>query len=375
MSESEKDVYRATVAFSGHIAVAQHHVLIRGGLLDEVGKHIAHACSARRYAVIADNQVADLYGERLLAALAEVGLEARLLRFAAGEWNKTREVWGELTDSMLRSGFGRDSAVIALGGGVTGDLAGFVAATYMRGVPIVQVPTTLLAMVDSSVGGVTGLDTHAGKSLVGADHQPALVLIDPTLLKTLPVPQLSAGLAEAIKHGLILDAGYLDEIAGGVDAILRCEAEKLRALVARSVEIKAEVVGREARETGYRNVLGFGHTVAGAVETLSGYGWLHGEAVAVGLLAEAQIGEAAGVTAAGTAERVQAVLEAARLPVELDPDITADRFFKALELEAKRRGGGPHYTLLAEIGRVAGSREDGWSHAVGEDVVRGVLFG
>jgi 3-dehydroquinate synthase len=375
MSEPEKDVYRVTVTPARPFPVAPYHVLIGCGLLDEAGRRVAEVCSVQRHAVIADSQVADLYGERLLAALAESGGEARLIRFAAGEWNKTREAWGELTDSMLRWGFGRDSAVIALGGGVTGDLAGFVAATYMRGLPVVQVPTTLTAMLDSSVGEVTGLDTQAGKSLVGADHAPALVLVDPALLKTLPAPQMSAGLATAIKHGLILDAGYLDEITVGLESILGREPEGLAATVKRSVEIKADVMGRDSRETGYRTVLDFGHTVAGAVGTLTGYGWLYGEALAVGMLAEARIGEAAGITAPGTAGRIQEMLEAARLPLELDPDITAERFFKALELVGKRRGARPQYTLLTEVGRVAGSRETGWGHAVEDDLVQGVLFG
>lgn len=375
MSEREKDVYRTTVSVAGPQTVTSYDVIVRCGLLDTAGEAVAACCDAHRYAVISDSQVADLYGERFLTSLTDAGLEASLFKFAAGEWNKTREVWGDVTDRLLRSGFGRDSVFIALGGGVTGDLAGFLAASYMRGVPVVQVPTTLLAMLDSAVGGKTGLDTQAGKNLVGAFHQPAQVLIDPEVLKTLPAPQLAAGLAEAIKHGLILDAAYFEDIAAGLEAIFARESGRLAGLVARSVELKAGVVSRDEREEGYRKVLNYGHTVAHAQEALAGYEWLHGEAVAAGLVAEARIGEAAGITEAGAAERIGQLLEAARLPVDLDPEMTAERFFKALEVDKKRRGGRARYTLLAAVGRVAGSADGGWTHEVPDELVREVLFG
>ncbi|NIS01780.1 MAG: 3-dehydroquinate synthase [Gemmatimonadetes bacterium] len=375
MGDQQKDVYRTTVTVPPSTAARSYEVIVRSDLLDQAGEPIADLCPAHRYAVIADTQVADLYGKRLLEALAAAKLEASLFRFPAGEWNKSRQVWGELCDTILRAGFGRDSAVIALGGGVAGDLAGFVAATYMRGVPVVQVPTSLLAMLDSSVGGKTGLDTPMGKNLIGAFHQPAVVLVDPETLKTLPLPQLAAGLSEAIKHGLILDADYFEEIAGRLPAVFDRDSEYLLRLIFRSVELKAGVVSRDERERGYRTVLNFGHTVGHALETLSGYGWLHGEAVAAGLVAEARIGEAAGVTAAGTAQRVQEVLEAARLPVEPEADVTADRFFRALEVDKKRKGGSVRYTLLTRIGEVAGSSGSGWSKEVPEELVRRALFG
>jgi 3-dehydroquinate synthase len=276
---------------------------------------------------------------------------------------------------MLRAGLGRDAVVIALGGGVVGDLAGFVAATYMRGLPVIQIPTTLLAMLDSSVGGKTGVDTGVGKNLVGAFHQPSLVLIDPLVLATLSEPQLAAGLAEAFKHGLILDADYFEGLAASLDSIFAREPEVLTDMIARSVEIKAEVVGRDEREGGYRRILNFGHTIAHVQETLSGYGWLHGEAVAAGMVAEAAIGEAAGVTRTGVADRIREVLIAARLPVELDADVDPSRFFKTLEVDKKREGGRTRYTLLSDVGRVAGSAEGGWTHEVPAGLVEEVLFG
>ncbi len=353
----------------------EYEVVIGAGLLEEAGAIIADVCPAHRYAVISDTRVAEHYGERLSAALSKAGLDSALFKFPAGEWNKTREIWSELTDGLLRAGFGRDSAIIALGGGVAGDMAGFVAATYMRGVPVVQVPTTLLAMVDSSVGGKAGVDTPAGKNLVGAFHQPSLVLVDPNLLSTLSRPQFIAGLAEAFKHGAIRDAAYFEWLVAALQEVLAREMEVLASLVARSVEIKAEVVGRDERESGYRRILNFGHTVAHAQETVSGYSWLHGEAVAAGMVMEAAIGEAMGVTTAGTTERLRGALVSAGLPVELEESLEADRFMKALALDKKRQGGRHRFTLIDEIGEVAGSAEGGWTHEVAEETVRAVLFG
>jgi 3-dehydroquinate synthase len=194
-------------------------------------------------------------------------------------------------------------------------------------------------------------------------------------LKTLPAPQFTSGLAEALKHGLILDAAYFESIAGGLEGLFSQELDRLTDLIARSVEIKADVVSRDERESGYRKVLNFGHTVAHAQEAISGYAWLHGEAVAAGMALEAAIGEAAGVTEGGVSGRIQQVLEAARLPVELDDEVDETRFFEVLEKDKKRAGGRVRYTLIGEIGRVAASEEGDWTHAVPEELVRSVLFG
>ncbi|UCC73521.1 MAG: 3-dehydroquinate synthase [Gemmatimonadota bacterium] len=374
MNGQEHGGHRTTVKVKRDAEVVSYDVWVRPGMLDDAGAMIGSACPADRYAIIADTQVAELYGERTLAALEAEGLKGALLKFPAGEWNKTRESWSELGDGMLRAGFGRDAAVIVLGGGVAGDLGGFVAATFMRGVPLIQIPTTLLAMLDSSVGGMTGVDTPAGKNLVGAFHQPALVLADPAVLTTLPAPQFASGLAEAFKHGLILDAAYFESIADGLEDLFARDPERLSDLIARSVEIKAEVMSRDEWEGGYRRVLNFGHTLASAQEAISGYAWLHGEAVAAGMALEAAIGEAAGVTRPGVSVRVREVLEAARLPVALDQDADPTRFFEALERAGKREGGQVRYTLLVDIGLVAGSDEGSWTHPVPEELVRAVLF-
>ncbi len=351
-----------------------YEVWVRPGALDDAGALIHDACPAHRYAVITDSQVAEIYGGRLQAALKAAKLDAAQFVFPAGEWNKTREIWGELTDELLKSGYGRDSAIIALGGGVVGDLVGFVAATYMRGTPVVQIPTSLLAMVDSSVGGKTGVDTTAGKNLVGAFHAPSIVIIDPSVLRTLPNHQLAAGLAEALKHGMILDADYFDEILGGIDDIFGRDIESLGDIVRQSVEMKADVVSRDAREAGYRRILNFGHTVAHALEAVSGYELLHGEAVAIGLTCEAALGEEVGVTESGVKERVQAALEAARLPTEIDEEIDSERFLETLSLDKKRLGGQVRYTLIGEIGRIADPGDGSWTHEISDETVKKVLF-
>lgn len=347
-----------------------YEVWIGRGLLGDLGRLARERCPAHRYAVITDSQVAHRYAEAALGALA--GLDAALFAFPAGEWNKSRETWARLCDQMLAAGFGRDSAVIALGGGVVGDLAGFVAGTFLRGIPVVQVPTSLLAMLDSSIGGKTGVDTEAGKNLIGVFHPPALVVIDPATLSTLPAHQLAAGLAEALKHGAIADAAYFETVERSADAYFAHDPEALDAMIVRSLEIKAAVVEADEREAGYRKVLNFGHTVAHALEASVGYELLHGEAVAIGMVAEARLGEAVGITRPGTAERLGAALQTARLPAELPTDLRPETFLRTLALDKKRAGGVVEYTLVAEIGRAAGGPP--WTRPLPEETVLRVLF-
>lgn len=325
-------------------------VLVEGGALARLCQELERFLPAHRYAVIADDRVAELYGERVLVALGAAGLPAELLRFEAGEARKTRETWAALTDTMLARGFGRDAAVLALGGGVTGDLAGFVAATYLRGLPLAQLPTSLLAMVDSAVGGKTGVDTPAGKNLVGSFHPPRLVLADTETLATLPEEHLRAGLAEALKHGAIADAGYLEWIESSLPGLISGDPVLLAALVRRSVEIKGGIVARDEREGGPRKALNFGHTIGHAVEALSGYRLLHGAAVAIGMAAEARLGEALGVSAAGTATRLERALRGAGLPTELPPEMDRREVLALTRHDKKARGGRVEYVLLERIG-------------------------
>jgi 3-dehydroquinate synthase len=266
---------------------------------------------------------------------------------------------------MLDLRLGRDSCVIALGGGVTGDLAGFVAATYMRGVPLLQVPTTLLAMIDASIGGKTGIDTPAGKNLVGAFHPPCLVVADPELLRSLPATEVRSGMAEAIKHGAILDAGYLAWIEAHAATLLGGDHADLEHLVRRSVELKAAIVAEDPREHGRRAILNFGHTVGHALERLSRYALPHGPAVAAGMVVEAVAGEVLGITEAGTGARIAAILERCGLPARVLPELSAPQILGAMETDKKARRGTARCVLLRMLGECAPADREagtGWTH-------------
>jgi 3-dehydroquinate synthase len=342
---------RDTVA----IAVDSYDAHVGNGLLERAGEIIRAAAPAHRYAIISDDNVAPLYAPRLRASLGAA--QAELFTIPPGESHKTREQWARLTDALLAAGFGRDSAILALGGGVVGDLAGFVAATYMRGIPFVQLPTTLLAMIDASVGGKTGVDTAAGKNLVGAFHRPRAVIADPSVLATLPASHLRSGLAEAVKHGAIADVAYYGSIDSSLPSILANRGNELGDLIARSIEIKASIVRQDEREGGIRRNLNFGHTLGHAIESESGYTLLHGEAIAIGMVLEAKLGESLGVTAPGSVARLRDTLQKAGLPVATPKSLDANRILAATRSDKKAREGVVEYALIAEIGRaIAGVR-------------------
>ena len=329
---------------------------------------------AHRYALITDSNVGPLYASRVASQFEKESVE--VLTIPAGESNKTRDVWARLTDQMLAKGFGRDSAVIALGGGVIGDLAGFVAGTFMRGIPVVQVPTTLVAMVDASIGGKTGVDTQAGKNLVGIFHAPAAVIIDPQTLDTLPLREMRAGFAEIVKHGVIADESYLRLVASRVPEVLSSagglRSDTMLSLIVRSVEIKADIVSRDEREDGLRKTLNFGHTIGHAVELVSGYSLLHGEAVAIGMALEARLAETIGVAQAGTAAAISKALSAAGLPTELPPDLDRDALIEAMRMDKKGLSGRTRLALPSRIGAMAAA-ESGWTVQVSDDQLREVL--
>ncbi len=353
---------------------ASYDILIGRGLLADLPALVKAACPASGYAVITDSHVAKLYGEKLVARCHDAKLHMELFAFPAGEWNKTRETWASLSDRMLARHFGRDSAVIALGGGVAGDVAGFVAATYLRGIPYVQIPTTLLAMIDSSIGGKAGVDVPAGKNLLGAFHQPRLVVADLDVLGSLAAPQLAAGMAEAVKHGVIADRQYFDALEQEHGAVAAREAGALERVVRRSVEIKAAVVAADEREAGRRAILNFGHTVGHAIEATAKFATLHGEAVAIGMAYEARLAEALGIAEPGTADRVQRLLERYNLPLELPASATEDALVAAMQLDKKAREGTVRFALPQAIGRMFADGTS-WTVAAPEDVVRDVLRG
>ena len=328
---------------------------------------------AHRFVIITDSHVAPLYGRRAAEAIGTDPGE--ILVVPAGETSKTRSSWRWLTDQLLEAGFGRDATIIALGGGMIGDLAGFVAATYMRGIPVVHVPTTLLAMIDSSIGGKTGVDTQFGKNLVGAFHRPSGVLADPQVLETLPLKELRTGFAEAIKHGVIADRRYFDSVVRSIPATLYgggAAGDSLNALIVGSIEIKSSIAGVDEREGGPRKVLNFGHTIGHAVEMLSGYSLSHGEAVATGMALEARAAERAGIATGGTADEVRDALSAAGLPVSLPAGMEADRIMAVMRADKKVREGKVRYAVPRAIGEMAGA-DSGWTVSIADGIVMEAL--
>ena len=354
---------------------ASYDIAIGRGLSANLPALLRQHCPAAAYAVITDSHVAKLYGDAVVKQVLGAGHRAELFAFPAGEWNKTRETWASLCDRMLAAHFGRDCAVIALGGGVVGDMAGFVAASYLRGVPYVQVPTSLLAMIDSSIGGKTGVDVPAGKNLLGAFHQPRLVVADLDLLASLPPVQLSAGLAEAVKHGVIADAEYFAFLERDHAAILAKDPAALERVVRRSVEIKAAVVAEDEREAGRRAILNFGHTIGHAIEATSKFEVLHGEAVAIGMVAEARLAEALGVAAQGTAERITHLLERFRLPIEGPNTATFDAMLEVMHADKKSRDGAIRCALPRAVGAMHSDATSGWTTTVDAAELNKVLIG
>jgi len=349
-------------------ALGRYPVYVETGVLGRLGPLLAEHLAGRRVAMIADAAVHRLYRD---GRLGPVGWSGEALTFEPGEESKTRDEWARLTDELLRRGFGRDSGIVALGGGVAGDLAGFVAATYLRGVPYVQVPTTLLAMLDASVGGKTGVDTAEGKNLIGAFHPPAAVIADPAALATLPERDFRGGLAEAVKHGVVADAAYFAWIEREADALLRRDLSALERLVRRSVEIKAEVVSADEREGGRRAILNAGHTVAHALERASAYRVPHGEAVALGLVAEAALAEELGVASPGLGARIAALLTRLGLPVRLASPLPPDAIVPAMASDKKNRAGTIRFALPRAVGAMGGETE--WTVAAPERAIRKAL--
>lgn len=341
-----------------------YDVLIGSGLLDRLDELLAKHCPAERYAIISDSTVASLYGEQAASCVRRYR-PADVFSFPAGEQNKTREQWQGLTDRLVARGVGRDAAVIALGGGVTGDLAGFVAATCYRGIPCVQVPTTLLAMIDSSVGGKTGVDSRLGKNLVGAFHQPRLVVADTDTLRSLPAVHLANGVAEALKHGAVADRTYFSTVVEQRDAVLEARSDTMAALIRRSVEIKAGIVAEDEHDHGRRAVLNFGHTIGHAIESVLEYTVPHGEAVAVGMALEARLGVRLGVTDPETPGLLNQALMAYGLPTEL-PDAPWQSILEAIKRDKKARAGSVRFALVAGIGRPHRGRDGEWTVPVEE---------
>ena len=335
------------------------------GLLASLVELVPALAAAHRVAVVTDDVVGPLYAAQIAAQLGED--RSVLISLPPGEEHKTRLTWARITDALLDAQFGRDSLLIALGGGVIGDLTGFVASTYLRGVPVVQVPTTLLAMVDASVGGKTGVDTERGKNLVGAFHPPLAVVADLDTLGTLPIPERVNGLAEALKHGVICDAGYFDLVAG-TDPL----HPDWHPIVARSVEIKAGVVAADEREHGLRKTLNLGHTIGHAVEQLLQYAVPHGACVAFGMLAETRMAIALGLCDPALEAQVRRALQHFGLPITVPGILTPDAIVDATAGDKKSRAGTVEYALPARCGAMAGA-ERGYGTPVPREIAIAAL--
>ncbi len=331
-----------------------YDIKIGTGLLASVGRECARLALSRRCVIISDRNVAPRYGQAAQEALTKAGFAAALVTIPAGETAKSLRTLKACYDQLAAQRLERKSFIVALGGGVVGDLAGFVAATYLRGLPFVQVPTTLLAQVDSSVGGKVGLNLKAGKNLVGAFHQPRLVLCDLATLASLPMREYRSGLAEVIKYGIIYDAGLFRRLERDLPRLLRRDERTLAAVIARCCEIKADVVRKDETESGLRAILNFGHTVGHALEAISHYGkYLHGEAIAIGQVAAAKLSAQVLGLPAEEVERIERIFQRAGLPTQMKLNAPQrQKILTATSLDKKVSGGEIKFVLARRIGVV-----------------------
>jgi 3-dehydroquinate synthase len=329
-------------------------IKVGGGLLARLGAECAALKLGQRCAVITDRNVGRRYARAAVKSLAASGFNPALVTVPAGEKSKRLAVVEHCHNELARHRLERKSFVVALGGGVVGDLAGFVAATYLRGIPFVQVPTTLLAQVDSSVGGKTGVNLKAGKNLVGAFYQPRLVLCDLDTFATLPQREYVSGLAEVIKYGIIYDPILFAQLERSLPKLLERDAATLATVVARCCEIKAAVVGQDETESGLRAILNFGHTLGHALENSAGYGkYLHGEAISVGQVAAAKLSEKLLGLPSGEVERIVKLFQRAGLPTAFRLNAPGrKRLFAAMRLDKKVSAGEVKFVLARKIGRV-----------------------
>jgi 3-dehydroquinate synthase len=336
-----------------HTGERSYDVLIGSGLLEHAGEPIGKRLPERRCAIISDTNVAALFGERLEASLTMAGFEPTRVVVPAGEKAKTLEQADAVCDTMFGAGLDRQSLVIGLGGGAVGDLSGFAAAIFHRGIPHIQIPTTLLAMIDSSIGGKTGVNTSAGKNLLGAVHQPALVIDDVDLLQTLPRRDFKQGFAEIVKHAIIADAEMFGTLANSPEAKLdRLNRSSLEDLIRRNVELKARIVASDERDrTGERAVLNFGHTAGHAIERAGNYSeFLHGEAISLGIVAACSVSmKKAGLTR-GQRDAIVDLLRQFDLPTSLPSGFPREKIFESIKSDKKFERGEVRFVVTPKIG-------------------------
>ncbi len=343
-----------------------------GMALDQAGPRIKGLGLGRKLAMVVNPTVKELYGKRLVESLKAQGFLVMSIVIPDGEQYKNLDWANAIYTALLTNAFDRTSAIVALGGGVIGDLAGFAAATYMRGIPFIQVPTTLLAMVDSSVGGKTGVNHAMGKNMIGAFHQPRKVLMDLDALRTLPKAEFLSGMAEVIKYGVIRDSAFFDYLDVNRDRILRLETEVLAHIVRRSCELKAEVVGRDERESGLRAILNFGHTVGHAIEKAENYTMRHGEAVAIGMVYASRLAHRTKICDASVPDRVEKLIASYGLPTDLralSRKPTVLELMDTLQIDKKAEAGKVKFVLPTKIGEVVITKE--WEEERLQELIAG----
>ena len=340
-----------TMSVRVELGERSYNIVIGAGLLARLGEFFQPLGFGKHGVIITDMNVEPLYAEQLNEALLARGFETAVMIVPAGEASKSLRQASRLLRQMPALGLDRKSFVVALGGGVVGDLAGFVAATYLRGLALVQVPTSLLAQVDSAVGGKTGVNLPQGKNLVGAFYQPRLVLSDTDTLATLPERELRAGFAEVVKDGAIRDAEYFAWLESNRERVLKLDAGAVAHVVGRCCEIKAEIVSADERESGIRAWLNFGHTLGHAMEALAEYeGLLHGEAISMGMVAAAYLSQKRAGLPSTHAARLRSLLESSGLPVQLRDSFDVAELFEVMRLDKKAQAGRLRFVLLKRLG-------------------------
>ncbi|OUL23741.1 3-dehydroquinate synthase [Nostoc sp. T09] len=349
-----------------------YEIAIAPGSLDRLGEQMSSLKLGKKVLLVSNPTIFKHYGERATASLTAAGFEVASSILPAGERYKNLNSIQKLYDTALENRLERSSTIVALGGGVIGDMAGFAAATWLRGINVVQVPTTLLAMVDSAIGGKTGVNHPQGKNLIGAFHQPRLVLIDPDVLKTLPMREFRAGMAEVIKYGVIWDAELFVQMEASkhLNQLRYIKPELIDAILTRSCQAKADVVGKDEKEAGLRAILNYGHTIGHAVESLTGYRVVnHGEAVGIGMVAAGQIAVELRMWQKEDTERQNALIQKAGLPTQLPSGLDIEAIVDALQLDKKVKAGKVRFVLPTQIGVVTVTDE------VPADIIRQVLQG
>lgn len=331
-----------------------YSILIQPGIIGE-GKNLAEIIKSygNNFAIIADAKVAQIYGEALKKSLNNAGIVTSLFTFPGGESSKNRENKALLEDKLFDQGLGRDTCIIAMGGGVSTDLGGFIAATYCRGVPLVMIPTSLLGMVDAGIGGKTGIDIPSGKNMIGSIYQPKKVIIDPAVLKSLPADELRNGTVEMIKHGLISSRNYFERLENCRQEIFNIELSSIEEVIFESCLIKKKIIEEDEKEKGKRNLLNFGHTIGHALELLTRFSISHGEAVAIGILVESYLSVQLNLLSETELARIKNIFVSYQLPLSLPAKFTPGEIMETMSLDKKSLKGKPRFVILETIGSPA----------------------